>query len=105
MNSNKHGKFTVNMKEISADKDIKCYPQVFDQSNPEKLYTLNMNETYDHIILQNLLLIAEKAVLNCDGKFDIKGCFYGAKLNGKPSWNPPSAKDANGQFEIVEHQG
>jgi hypothetical protein len=55
MNSNKHGKFTINMKEISADKDLKSFSQVFDPSNPERPYSLNMGETYDHIILQNLL--------------------------------------------------
>ena len=84
------------MKEISADKDLKSYQQVFDPTNPEKPYSLNMSETYYHIILQNLLQIAEKAVSNSDGKFDIKACFVGAKLNGKANWSPPSTKDLNG---------
>lgn len=35
------------MKEISADKDIKAYKNVFDLSSPEKDYTLNMTETYN----------------------------------------------------------
>ena len=39
------------MKEISADKDIKIYKNVFDHSNPEATYTLNMADTYDQIIL------------------------------------------------------
>jgi hypothetical protein len=43
--------------------------------------------------LQNLLGIAEKSVLASEGKFDIKACFNGVKLNGKASWNPPTAKD------------
>lgn len=40
-----------------------------------------------------------------DGKFDIKACFYGVKLNGKPSWNPPAAKDINGHFEPIDKAG
>ena len=51
MNQNKHSQFTVNMKEISADRDIKTYKEVFDPSNPEKSYSLNLEERYDHIIL------------------------------------------------------
>jgi hypothetical protein len=35
------------MKEISADKDLKSFRQVFDSQSPEKPYTLNMAETYD----------------------------------------------------------
>lgn len=35
------------MKEISADKDIKSHKQVFDHSNPEKGYSLNLTEVYD----------------------------------------------------------
>jgi len=34
------------MKEISADKDIKQYKNVFDITSPEKEYTLNMADTY-----------------------------------------------------------
>lgn len=93
------------MKEISADKDLKGYQQVFDPSNPEKPYTLNMNDTYDHIILQNLLQIAEKASSNSEGKFDIKACFYGVKLNGKANWNLPSVKNELDQYEIPERSG
>lgn len=37
--------------------------------------------------------IAEKAAANSEGKFDVKACFQGVKLNGKPSWNPPTTKD------------
>lgn len=40
-----------------------------------------------------------------DGKFDVKACFYGVKLNGKPSWNPPAAKDINGHFEPIDKAG
>lgn len=39
------------MKEISADKDIKSYKNVFDLSTPEKDYTLNLAETYDQLVL------------------------------------------------------
>ena len=75
MNTNNLGTFNINMKEISADKDIKSYKNVFDPSNPEGSYTLNLAETYDHIILQNLLIIAEKSSSKSEGKFDNKQCF------------------------------
>jgi hypothetical protein len=39
------------MKEISADKDIKTYKNVFDFTSPEREYTLNMAETYDQLIM------------------------------------------------------
>lgn len=93
------------MKEISADRDIKAYKQVFDPSNPEKAYALNLEERYDNIILQSLLGIAEKAALKSEGKFDMKACFFGVKLNGKGNWNPPSNKDNLNQFEMAEQQG
>lgn len=35
------------MKEIAADRDISIYKQVFDIQNPERDYSLNLNETYD----------------------------------------------------------
>ena len=63
------------MKEISADKDIKSYNNAFDASNPENLYSLNLAEMYDKIILQNLLSIAENSVNKNDGKFEAKACF------------------------------
>jgi len=47
MSSNTQTSFKVNMKEISADKDIKSYKNVFDLSAPEKDYSLNLAETYD----------------------------------------------------------
>lgn len=75
MSTNNSSAFKVNMKEISADRDVNIYKNVFDNNNPEKTYTLNLAETYDHIILQSLLIIAEKAALKSEGKFDIKQCF------------------------------
>jgi hypothetical protein len=96
MNTNKNSEFTVNMKEISANVDIKDHKkQVFDPSNPEKPYSLNLSETYNHIILKSLLQIAEKASLKSEGKFDVKACFNSVKLNGKSNWNPPTIKDDN----------
>ena len=47
MSANNFASFKVNMKEISADKDIKTYKNVFDFNNPETIYTLNLAETYD----------------------------------------------------------
>lgn len=52
-----------------------------------------MSDTYDHIIIQNLIQIAEKAAANSEGKFDVKACFFGAKFNGKANWNLPSTKN------------
>jgi hypothetical protein len=34
------------MKEISADQDLKSLKEVFDPSNPERPYSLNIGETY-----------------------------------------------------------
>jgi hypothetical protein len=93
------------MKEISADKDIKSYKNVFDLSTPEKDYSLNLAETYDQLVLQSLLKLAESVANQSEGKFDIKACFYGVKLNGKPNWNPPAGKDQNGMFEPLEKTG
>jgi hypothetical protein len=81
------------MKEISADKDIKQNKNVFDQSNPETNYSLNLCDTYDEIILQSLLAIAENTSNKSEGRFDIKACFAGVKLNGKPTWSPPTSKN------------
>ena len=44
-------------------------------------------------------------MLKSEGKFDIKSCFVGVKINGKPNWSPPVTKDKHGQFEIVEQTG
>ena len=43
------------MKEISADKDLKSFREVFDAHSRENQYDLNLAETYDNIILQNLI--------------------------------------------------
>jgi Ran GTPase-activating protein (RanGAP) involved in mRNA processing and transport len=105
MSSNKETSFKVNMKEISADKDIKSYMNVFNMTTPEKEYTLNMAETYNQLILQNLLKIAENISNASEGKFDMKSCFFGVKLNGKPNWAPPTGKDANGHFDPIDKTG
>jgi hypothetical protein len=39
------------MKEISADMEVKKKMTVFDQSNPETDYSINLCDTYDEIIL------------------------------------------------------
>ena len=105
MSSNTLTSFKVNMKEISADKDIKMYKNVFDLTSPEKEYSLNMAETYNQLILQNLLRIAEGAANVSEGKFDVKACFYGVKLNGKANWSPPVSKDINGMFDPIDKTG
>jgi hypothetical protein len=35
MNINNSGQFNINMKEISADKDLKSFREVFDPTSPE----------------------------------------------------------------------
>eukprot|EP00347_Sterkiella_histriomuscorum_P017989 403347211 len=101
-----HGlKFTSSLKNIIVEGNPIGPVGVFDPQSPEKAYSLNMAETYDHIILQNLLQIAEKSAGGSEGKFDIKACFQGVKYNGKPSWSPPLTKDQFNQFEIQEHTG
>ena len=47
MNQNDKSSFKVHMKEISADKELKTYQNVFDPSNPEKNYSLNLQDRYD----------------------------------------------------------
>lgn len=64
-----------------------------------------MSETYNQLILQNLLKIAEAAANGSDGKFDVKACFQGVKLNGKNTWNPPTSKDINGMFDPIDTSG
>ncbi len=49
--------------------------------------------------------MAENASLASEGKFDIKACFFGVKLNGKANWNPPAGKDANDLFEPIDKAG
>lgn len=51
MTTNKNADFKVNMKEISADKDILSLKNVFNYNKPENIYTLNLASTYDQIIL------------------------------------------------------
>ena len=55
--------------------------------------------------MQNLLRIAEGAANASEGKFDLKACFYGVKLNGKGNWNPPASKDINGLFDPIDKTG
>ena len=53
MNSNVHTKFTINLKDISADKEIKLNNDSanssinFDPSNPEGNFTLDLIESYN----------------------------------------------------------
>lgn len=57
------------------------------------------------MILQSLLKLAESVANQSEGKFDVKACFFGVKLNGKPNWNPPAGKDQNGNFDPIEKAG
>jgi hypothetical protein len=75
---------------------------LFDISNPEKPYSLDLEETINQIILQNLLCLAEQASGASDGKYDVKSCFQSVKLNGKGNWTPPTEKKENGQFNLGE---
>jgi hypothetical protein len=57
VNNNQNTKFKVNMKDISADKeividkDIKNMQSNFDPSNPEGSYTLDLEESFDQVVL------------------------------------------------------
>lgn len=74
----------------------------FDPQNPEGNYVLDLGESFDQICLQNLLLAAEKAVVRSEAAFEIKQCFPGVRLNGKPKWDPPTEKYKNGLFNLGE---
>jgi len=84
MNNNVHTKFTINLKDISADKEIKIEKNAqnsainFDPQNPEGRYALDLTESFNQICLQHLLQAAEKAVARHAGAFDLKQCFHGA---------------------------
>ena len=106
MNNNQETKFNIQMKDISADKDIKIEKDVknsalnFDPQNPEGKYTLDLAENFNQICLQHLVQAAEKAVERSEGAFEMKNCFVGARLNGKSKWEPPSEKSSVGLFNL-----
>ena len=68
--------------------------------NPEGKYVLDLTESFNQICLQNLLCSAEKAVLENEGKFELKQCFAKVTLNGKAKWDPPAEKDVMGLFVL-----
>ena len=84
MNNNVHTKFTINLKDISADKEIKLKKNPtnsainFDPSNPEGTFTLDLAESYSQTCLQRLLEAAESAAEASAGAFELKQCFHGA---------------------------
>jgi hypothetical protein len=88
------------MKNIDADYERKVSKNVensainFDPQNPEGKYSLNLEESYNQICLQNLLLAAEKSVAENPGAFEIKSCFFQVTFNGKSKWDPPTERDA-----------
>ena len=106
INNNQNTKFKINLKDISADKEIMKVDNMknkalnFDPSNPEGNYTLDLVESFDQVCLQNLLQAAERAVTRNEAAFEIKSCFSGVKLNGKPKWDPPLEKFKNGLFNL-----
>lgn len=108
MSSNPHTKFTIDMANISADKEIKINKTKedaslnFDPSNPEGMYNLDLEERFDQIILQYLLDTAEKAVERSGGTFEVKQCFAGVTFNGKSKWDPPLMKNNQGLFDLGE---
>jgi hypothetical protein len=108
VNNNQNTKFKINLKDISADKEIVIEKDLtncaatFDPQNPEGHYTLKLDQPYDQVCFQVLLQAAEKAVIRSAGGFEMKQCFAGAKLNGKAKWEPPTEKFKNGLFNLGE---
>ena len=101
MNKNQNTKFTVNLKNIQADKGFEIKnDQAFDPSNPEGKFLLDIGESYGQVILQQLLSAAEKAANRSSGAFEAKQCFNGASLNGKGKWEPPLEKNSYGLFNL-----
>ena len=47
-------------------------------------------------------MAATKAVERSEGKFELKQCFVGVKLNGKGKWDPPIDRFANGLYNLGE---
>ena len=84
MNSNVHTKFTINLKDISADKEITLKNDShnssvnFDPSNPEGNFTMDLAESYNQTCLQRLLEAAERAATASGGAFEMKQCFHSA---------------------------
>lgn len=108
MSTNTHTKFTLNMANISADKEVTIHKNRedsslnFDPTNPEGPFNLDLEEAYNQILLQQLLAAAEKAVERNPGAFELKNCFASVSFNGKTKWDPPSTKNAIGLYELGE---
>lgn len=103
MSHNALAQYTINMKDISADVQIKKEKkELFDPQNPEGKYSLDLTQNYNQIVLQTLLGAAEKAVAENEGKFELKQCFGKVTLNGKPKWDPPVEKNSVGLFVLGE---
>lgn len=65
---------------------------IFDVNKPEGKRILNLRNTYDRIILQQLLNVSLECATASAGAFDQKSCFNMVKLNGKATWAPPTEK-------------
>ena len=108
MSTNTHTKFTLNMANISADKEVTIHKNRedsslnFDPTNPEGPFNLDLEEAYNQILLQQLLAAAEKAVERNPGAFELKNCLASVSFNGKTKWDPPSTKNAIGLYELGE---
>jgi hypothetical protein len=78
--------------------------EVFDIHKPNTWPTkLNLKNVYDRIVMQQLLSYAHQYAVASENAFDQKSCFYGAKLNGKPTWNPPTEKTPQDLWDFGEN--
>ena len=96
MNENRSGK----LKElnVSDTEHVVKAKQHFDPANPEKLYTLDLESTYDKVVLELLLDIDERVVLQSEGELQLRDCFVGAKL-GNSAWTAPTERNKHGLWE------
>jgi Ran GTPase-activating protein (RanGAP) involved in mRNA processing and transport len=108
LSENSDCKFQVEMKNISADQDLKQEQtdpdQVpfFDPLNPEDKFQLDLSAPYYQVILQYLLAAAERAAGLSEGAFEVKQCFAGVTFNGKAKWDPPLEKNSAGIYNLGE---
>lgn len=102
MSFNTIAQFSINMKDIAAEVELKSKKELFDPNNPEGKHSLDLSQSHNQIVLQNLLAAAERSVAENEGKFEIKQCFVKVTFNGKSKWDPPLEKNSQGLFQLGE---
>ena len=102
MNSNKNGK-VENIKLEETETIVESKNIVFDPTNVEKEYTLDLSSINDRVILFHLLDIDEKLAHNWpeEDNFQQGDWFIDARLAGS-SWSLPREKEKDGRWNIGE---